>query len=107
MDNIVWEVAQFDPHIFIARHGRVEVEILNVDGHEFCIWCLHYAVQEYFDCENVHCWCATVPWEVYSVSANAELDSVRVVFFISVNYNYPAVYDVSPSIYWHTAFVNK
>ena len=34
VNNVFWEVAQFEPHIFIVRHGRVEVEILNVDGHE-------------------------------------------------------------------------
>ena len=41
---------------------------------------------------------------MYSVDADAELDSLRVVFFRSVIHNYSDVGDVSPSIHWHADF---
>ena len=42
----------------------------------FVFGCQHYAVQEDFECENVYGWCATIPWEDYSVTAYYEPDSI-------------------------------
>ena len=37
-----------DAHILIAFHGHTEVEIFEIRGQEFCIWCGDYAVDQDF-----------------------------------------------------------
>ena len=73
----------------------------------FCIWCQHYAVQENFECEHVYRWCATIPWAAYSVTAYCDTDSVWVVFFRPVVYDYYTIGDVSQPVYWHICFINE
>jgi hypothetical protein len=46
--------------IFIPEHGCVEVVILEVNGHEFCVVSGYDAIKEKFDCKHVGCGGATV-----------------------------------------------
>ena len=105
-NHVVWEVTELEPHVFVVRHWRVEVEVLNVDGKKFCIWCQHYAVQENFECEHLYRWCATIPWSDYSVTAYCDPDCVWVVFFRPVVYDYSTVGVVSPPVHWKICLVN-
>ena len=35
-NDVVWNVGRLESHVFWANHWCVEVEILDVDGHESC-----------------------------------------------------------------------
>ena len=70
--DVVGEIAQFEPHVFVALHGGVEVEILDVDGHELCTGGGNDTVQEELDHHEVHGWGATFTGVVDPVSANSE-----------------------------------
>ena len=52
-DNVLWEVAEFEAHVFATGHGCVQIEIFDVDCHELYIGRGDDAVEEYFDGEEV------------------------------------------------------
>jgi hypothetical protein len=37
IDDVLWEEFEFHPEVLEAIHGRHEVKVLDVDGHELCI----------------------------------------------------------------------
>ena len=47
-DKIIRDVAEFEPHIFVAGHWGVEVKIFDVDCHELGTWSGDYAVEKKF-----------------------------------------------------------
>ena len=63
-------VGQFESHVFWTFHGRVEIKIFDVDGHELGVYCRDDAVEEYFDSDHIGCGCATVAWEVNAITAD-------------------------------------
>ena len=52
-DNILWEVAWFEAHVFAMSHGCIQIEIFDVDCHELFIVSGYDDVEEYFDGEEV------------------------------------------------------
>ncbi len=36
-NDVLWEEFEFHPEVLVVIHGRQEVEVLDVDGHELCI----------------------------------------------------------------------
>ena len=106
-DKIIREVTEFEPHIFIAEHWGVEVEIFDVDCHEFGTWSRDYAVEKKLDSEEIDSGSATVMWVVYSIAANSETSAVGIVFFWPVVHNNTAVCDISPACSVDVRFVDE
>ncbi len=67
--------------ILVACHWCLQVEILDVDGHETCVWCGNDAVEQYFDCEEICCWGSAVARVVDEISSHG--DSCVVFVFLS------------------------
>jgi hypothetical protein len=70
VNDVVENVRKFESHKFWALHWGVEIKILDVDGHELGIFGRNDTVEEYFDGDHVCCGCATVTWEVNSISTD-------------------------------------
>ena len=49
--DVLGHVHEPQSHIFIPCHWSVEVEVLDVHSHEFCIGCADDAIEEELDCE--------------------------------------------------------
>ena len=45
-DDAVREVCKFQLHVLVSRHGRHQVEILNINGHEACPNSVDYNVEQ-------------------------------------------------------------
>ncbi len=61
LNDILWHNGKTKLHVFIAGHGGVEVEILDINGHDFCIGgCADYAVDKEFDSKKVGSRCAHI-----------------------------------------------
>ena len=95
-DNVLWEVSDFEAHVFSMVHGCVQIEIFGVDCHELCIRRGDDAVEELFDGEEVDSGGSTVSRVVYLVASYCEMCAIQIRFFWSVVHYYPAVGDVSP-----------
>ncbi len=46
VDEILWNVQDFDANVFQLGHGCVEVEVLKVDGAKACTFLQEYTVEE-------------------------------------------------------------
>ena len=53
-DDIVGEVVEFEAHELASCHWGVQIEILYVNCHEFCVGCGDDTVEEKFDGEEVN-----------------------------------------------------
>ena len=70
-DYIVGEVAKFEAHELAPSQWCIQVEIFDVDCHEFCVGRGDDAVGEDFDCEEVDCMRPMVSKVVDSVTPNS------------------------------------
>ena len=59
-DDVVRDIGNFDPHVFISFHWCVEIEILDVNFHVSVTACGDDAIEENFDGEEVERGCAAV-----------------------------------------------
>jgi len=59
----------------------VEVEIFDVDCHEFGTWSGDYAVEKKLDSEEIDGGSAAVMLAVYSIAADSETSAVGIIFF--------------------------
>jgi hypothetical protein len=46
VDELLWNVQDFDANVFRLGHGPVEVEVLKVDGAKACTFSREYTVEE-------------------------------------------------------------
>jgi hypothetical protein len=46
VDELLWNIQDFDANVFRLGHGRVEVEVLKVDGAKACTFSREYTVEE-------------------------------------------------------------
>ena len=97
-DNVLWEVAEFEAHVFAMGHGCVQIKIFDVDCHELYIGRGGDAVEEYFDGEKLDSGGSTVAQVIYWVASYCEACAIRIRFFWFVVHYYLAVGDVAPSI---------
>jgi hypothetical protein len=67
-------------HVFVAVHGCVQVEILDVGGHEFCTGCGDDTVEETLGCGEVCGFGADIAFVVNTVAADSEADTTLVGF---------------------------
>jgi hypothetical protein len=68
-NDILWHVCDPQSHVFIPCHWGVEVEILNVHSHKFCVGGADDAVEEELDGEEIGSRGACVSWVVHSVAS--------------------------------------
>ena len=107
LENIFWEAAELEAHVLIAGHWDVEVEIFDVDCHEFGTWSGDYAVEKKLDSEEIDGGSATVMWVVYSIAAYSEPRLVGVTFFWSVIYHNATIHYIYPSHSGNIALVDE
>ena len=48
IDDFLWDHLDGQEHVLVSFHGCTQVEILDVNAHEFCMWCGDYAVEGHF-----------------------------------------------------------
>jgi hypothetical protein len=46
VDELMWNVGDFDANVFQLGHGCVKVEVLKVDGAKACTFLQEYTVEE-------------------------------------------------------------
>ena len=83
-NDVVCYVRKFESHVFRANHWCVEVEILDVDGHESCLFGGDNTVEENLGGQHVSCWCAAIARVSDSVTTNCETDAIGVFLLGSV-----------------------
>jgi len=66
------DVFDGDSHVFVSCHRRVEIEILDIDRHEFCSWCTNDAVEQAFDGGEVGSGCADFAVVYDAITADGE-----------------------------------
>ena len=54
-------------HVLVPIHWGVEVEVANVDGHEFRPWGGDNAVKQEFDGQELGGWRSAIEWAISSV----------------------------------------
>jgi hypothetical protein len=67
------DVFDGDMHVFIAIHGSVQVEVLDIDHHKVGTGCQDDAVEEAFDGGEVGCGCADVAIVFEAVTTHREV----------------------------------
>ena len=101
---IVVEVAEFEAHELAPSHWCIQVEILDVDCHEWCVGRGDDAVEEEFDCEEVNCGSSAVSRVVDAIAANGEASAIWICLLWPVVNNYAAVGDIAPAVDWDILF---
>ena len=74
----------FESHVLGSYHWCVEVEILDVNGHESGPFGGDNTVEENLGGQHVSCWCATIARVSDSVAADHKTDAVWVIFLRSI-----------------------
>ncbi len=49
--NVFREVTELDVHVFVPRHKLIEIEILDINCHEFGPWGGHHTLEEQLYCK--------------------------------------------------------
>ena len=106
-DYVVQEVAEFEAHKLATRHWCIQVEIFDVDCHEFCVGRGDDAVEEEFDYEEVNCGSSAVSGVVDAIAANGEAGAIWICLLWPVVNNYAAVGDIAPAVDWDILFGMK
>jgi hypothetical protein len=70
-----------DAHVLILLHGRVEIEVLEVNSNEVSIRCGDHAIKEYLDGSEIGGFGANIAIVLDAIAADGETDSTRVRFF--------------------------
>ena len=107
VDDVVSNISNFDPHVFISFHCCAEIEILDVDSYVSGPSCGDDTIAENFDSEEVDHGCAAVEERMDSVSAYGESSSIWILLFGSVVYTDVSVRDVLPSVCWDICLVDE
>ena len=105
--KVLWEVAEFQSHVFIAGHRGVQIEIFNVNCHKFCTRCGDDTVQQEFNGEEIDCRRATVAGVVNPVATDGEASLVWIVLFGPVVHDHTPIRDVSPYCCKYFALVDE
>ena len=95
---VVREVAEFEAHELAPSHWCIQVEIFDVDYHEFCVGRGDDAVEEEFDCEEVNCGSFAVSGVVDAIAADGEAGAIWICLLWPVVNNYAAVGDIASAV---------
>lgn len=70
-----WNITEADPHVLGRGKRGIEIEVFNVDGHEFCSRRREDAVEEYFGGGNAGRFRADLAKVVNTIPAHGETDA--------------------------------
>ena len=107
MDDVVRDISNYDPHVFISFHFCAEIEILDVDCYVLSTACGDETIVENFDSEEVDRGCVSVEERMDSVSAYGESSSIYILLFGSLVYTDASVRDFLPSVCWEICLVDE
>ena len=79
-DKVRWQATELELHVFVARHRRVEVEILDTNRHEPCTGRGDDTVKEKLDGEKVNSGRTAIAGVVDSVAADGETCTAWISF---------------------------
>ena len=72
VDDLLWYDVNGQEHIFVAFHGGAQVEVFDIDNHEFGIRGGEHTVEEDLGCRYVSNFCADVAREIDEIAADSE-----------------------------------
>ena len=107
LDDIFWEQLEFHSKILVPFHRGAKVEILDVNGHEFCVGCRYDAVEEELDCEEIRSRSSTVAGEVDQIASNRDSCAVFVFLSFSVDTYYSSVGFVTFAVLWNVRLADE
>jgi hypothetical protein len=81
IDELLWNVQDFDANVFWLRHGHVKVEVLKVNGAKACNFLQEYTVEEKLEEFQGYCVGTHIARVADAVATNGDLCAGRVVFF--------------------------
>ena len=83
------DLVDWDPHVFVALHWCVQVEVFNIESAESCVWCGDDAVEQNLGCGDVGCFGGDFAWVVDLVTAYCVSDAPWVFFVRAVCHYQP------------------
>jgi hypothetical protein len=83
VDELLWNVQDFDANVFRLGHGRVKVEVLKVDGAKACTFLQEDTVKEKLEEFQGCCVGTHISRVADAVATHGDLCAVRVVLFRS------------------------
>jgi hypothetical protein len=96
VNELVWDVQDFDANVFRLEHGRVELEVLNVDGAKVCTFLREYTVEEELEQFQGRCVSTNIARVADAVAPNGDSCAVRVVLvWMDFPHNHGMAYFVS------------
>ncbi len=79
INELVWDVQDFDANVFRLGHGCVKAEALKVNGAKECTFLREYTVEEELEQFLGHCVSTHITRVADAVATNGDLCAVRVV----------------------------
>ena len=100
VDDVLGEQFNFHSEVLVSLHWGHEVEVLDIDGHEFCIRCGDDAVEQEFDREEIGSRRAAVIWIVDEVASDGDAGAVGIFLLRSIGAYDASICDVFASFLW-------
>jgi hypothetical protein len=91
IDELLWNVQDFDVNVFQLGHGSVEVEVLKVNGAKACTFLQEDTFKEKFEEFQGCCVGTHIARVADAVATNGDSCAVRVVLFQSDSTNHHGV----------------
>ncbi len=107
MNDIFWEQLELHSKILVLFHRGAKVEILYVNGHEFCVGCRYDAVEEELDCEEICSRRSPFAEEVDQIASNRDTRAVFVFLSFSVDTYYSSVRFVTFAVLWNVCLADE
>ena len=99
-DDVWWEHLQFHAEVFIPIHRGHEVEVFDVDCHEFAVGGGDDAVEQQLDCEDIGCGCATVVGIIDKITTHCYAGAIGIRLLRAMGAHDATVRDVLASVLW-------
>ncbi len=83
INELLWNVQDFDVNVFRLGHGHFEVKVLKIDGAKACTFLQEYTVEEELEQFQGCCVGTHITRVADAVATNGDLCAVRVILFWS------------------------
>ena len=81
VNELLWDVQDFDANVFGLRHVSVKVEVFKVNGAKAGTFLTEYTVEEELEKLQQCCVCTHISRVADAVATNCDLCAVRVILF--------------------------
>ena len=106
LNEIRWDVCDFDADILGVGHWGIEVEVLEVDGAEACAFAREHTVEQQLD-EFKRCGVGADSSRVtYAIASDGDAGTIRIVFIWLHFTNYHGVADFLSFVGWDVMIVD-